>query len=104
MANSITKEKVTDLQNSNATIHLVDIRTVDEYNQSHVPGAMNISADEINNMPFDKNDIVVCICNHGHKRSQGAADTITALGYTNTFYLEGGTAGWLNDNNIEHHQ
>lgn len=104
MATGISKEKIIEMVGKKTVIHLIDIRTNDEYVQSHIPGAVNIPAEEAGNISFNKNDIIVCVCNHGHKRSQGAADSILAMGFTNTFYLEGGTAGWLNDNSIEHHQ
>ena len=94
MAPGITKEKILELQKENSMLHLIDIRSADEYNVSHVPGAENIVAEEIGNISFDKNDTIVCICNQGHKRSQGTADAVFAMGFENTFYLEGGTVGW----------
>ena len=61
------------------------------------PVAINIPAEELINQlsSFKKEDIIVCVCNHGKERSQQAAEMLHASGFGNTFYLTGGTAAWF---------
>ena len=97
MQQPITKQKVEELQQQHKTVNLIDIRTPEEYEKMHVPGALNIPAEtlESNSKNFAEGDTIVCICNKGLERSQQAAETITSMGFTNVFYLEAGTFGWL---------
>ena len=97
MQQSITKQRIEELQQQNHTVKLIDIRTAAEYEKMHVQGALNIPAGTIAESitKFDTNDTIVCICNKGHERSQNAAETIASMGFANVFYLRDGTAGWL---------
>ena len=97
MQQPITKQGIEELQQQNCTVQLIDIRTPAEYEKMHVPGALNIPAETIaeNITKFVATDTIVCICNKGQERSQNAAETIAAEGFTNVFYLVDGTVGWL---------
>lgn len=76
---------------------LIDIRTADEYEKRHIPGSINIEASSLlNNLDvLTQYKTIICICNHGHKRSQNASDSLASAGLSNIFYLEGGVEGWL---------
>lgn len=96
MAQHKTKQQVTELtQHSNTA--LIDIRTAAEYTQQHIPGSENIEATVLldNLSQLRQYSTIICICNHGHKRSQGAADALSAAGIENVFYLEAGVGGWF---------
>ena len=95
MAKPITKEEIEDLQTQNTHIHLTDVRSKEEYEKAHIPRAENISIDKLQEAGFSKDDVIVCICNHGNQRSQQAAASLNEKGFENVFYLEGGTFGWL---------
>ena len=97
MQQPITKQQVEELQQQNNTVKLIDIRTPDEYEKIHVPGALNIPAEAIdeNILKFAANETIVCICNKGQERSQNAAEAIAAMGFANIFYLKDGTVGWF---------
>ena len=97
MKQPITKQQIEELQQQNNTVNLVDIRTTEEFEKMHVPGAVNIPAETLENSVshFATEDTIVCICNKGQERSQQAAETIASMGFTNVFYLEAGTFGWL---------
>lgn len=99
MCNPITKQKIEELRSTGVPVKMIDIRSDEEYQKLHIPGVLHISAetlaDEISE--FSKDKKIICICNHGKERSQKAADTLYSLGFTNTFYLEGGTSGGLNN-------
>ena len=96
----ITKQQIEKLLQQNNTVKLVDIRPIAEYEKMHVPGSLNIPAETFieHIARLDTNDTIVCICTKGLERSQNAAEAISAMGFTNVFYLEDGAVGWLTDN------
>ena len=97
MQQPITKQQIEDLQRQKATVKLIDIRPPAEYEKMHVPGSFNMPAETIteNIAKFDTRDAMVCICTKGLERSQNAAEAVSAMGFTNVFYLENGAVGWL---------
>ena len=97
MQQPISKQQIEELQQRNSTVKLIDIRPAAEYEKMHVPGSFNMPAETItdNIAKFDTNDTIVCICTKGLERSQHAAETISAMGFANVFYLEEGAVGWL---------
>ena len=103
MRRPIAKKEIAQLQQQNIIVRLIDIRSQQEYDKQHIPMAINIPSEElINNISsFSKMDTIVCVCNHGKERSQYAAETLYTFGFINTFYLEGGTAGWFSEHNSE---
>jgi len=75
-------QKSTELKNiinSNNYI-IIDVRTNEEYNESHISGAINIPYNELDNS-LDKNKIILVYCKSG-ARSQIAFNNLTNLGYT----------------------
>ena len=61
---------------------IVDVRTKEEYDESHIVNAINIPYDEIaKNVDLDKNKIIFVYCKSGN-RSGIAYNTLTNLGYT----------------------
>jgi len=99
MRKPITKQQAENLQQQNTMVKFIDIRSVAEFEKQHIPIAINIPAEELNNhlSSFEKDDIIICVCNHGKERSQQAAEMLYASGFENTFYLTGGTAAWLDE-------
>ena len=60
---------------------IVDVRTEEEYNESHVKGAINIPYDTIDeNVELDKDKKILVYCKSG-KRSAIAFDSLLRLGY-----------------------
>jgi chromate transport protein ChrA/rhodanese-related sulfurtransferase len=101
MRKPITKSELTGFNDTNVIVNLVDIRSVGEYDALHIPGAINIPAEELETrqQSFTKNDTIICICNHGKERSQRAAEQLYNLGFQNTYYLAGGVAAWFDGKN-----
>lgn len=97
MQQPITKQQIEELQHQKRNVKLIDIRPAAEYEKMHVPGSLNMPAETItdNIAKFDTHDTIVCICTKGLERSQHAAETISAIGFANVFYLEDGAVGWL---------
>ena len=58
---------------------IVDVRTSEEYKESHLKDAINIPYDQLNNT-LDKDKIIFVYCRSG-TRSKIAYDTLIKLGY-----------------------
>lgn len=69
-----------ELMNENDYI-IVDVRTKDEYEETHLVDAINIPYDEIQSDTFDKDKIIFVYCRSGN-RSGIAYDYLNSLGYT----------------------
>ena len=71
---------------------LIDVRSPQEYNEGHLPEALNIPEYEIrkvkNEMPKLNQQIVV-YCQYGG-RSREAYNMLRKMGYTNVYSLKGG--------------
>lgn len=71
---------------------ILDVRTAEEYNDEHLPNAVNIpnetiGSDEIKELP-DKNQRIFIYCASG-KRSKEAAEKLSRLGYKNIIEIGG---------------
>jgi chromate transporter len=99
MRKAITRAQLEEFNSANAAVRLVDIRSSAEYDKLHIPGAINIPAEKLDarQQSFSKDDVIVCICNHGKERSQQAAELLYNSGFENTYYLIGGTASWFDE-------
>lgn len=76
---------------------IIDVRTAGEYAAGHVPGAVNIPYDQMENRVAEirvpKDQEIVLYCRSG-RRSGLAAKTLAAHGFTNLGLLEGDMPGW----------
>lgn len=75
---------------------IVDVRTLEEYEERHILGAINIpnesiGTDEIALLP-DKDQLIFVYCRSG-RRSKEAAEKLVALGYKNVVEF-GGINDW----------
>ena len=75
---------------------ILDVRTVAEYQEKHIPGAINIpnetiGDEEIPELP-DKGQLILVYCRSGN-RSKQAASKLAALGYSNVVEF-GGINSW----------
>lgn len=72
---------------------VIDVRTVEEYNTGHIKGAINLPLNMINNITYDKEDTLIIYCASG-KRSLEAVNTLSDMGYTHLYNLDGGMLNW----------
>ena len=83
-----------ELENDKA-IHLIDVRTPEEYRSGHIPGSRNIPLDRINEIDKavpDRDAKLFVHCLSG-ARSASACAYLVRMGYTNVFNI-GGIAQW----------
>jgi rhodanese-related sulfurtransferase len=75
---------------------LIDIRSKEEFNQSHIAEAMNIGLEELtkNTKLIDKHKVIVPVCGKGGGRSADAAKLLREMGYQ-AAWLCGGTSKWV---------
>lgn len=79
---------------------ILDVRTAAEYAEGHVPGAVNISHDELENrlseLGIELDDELIVYCRSG-RRAGIAQGILVEAGYTNLRDLEGHWLGWSAD-------
>ena len=107
--NSTTKESVTYMQieaneamklmETESNYIILDVRTPEEYAELHIPDAINIPNESINNDDIpelpDKDQLILVYCRSGN-RSKQAAEKLVNLGYTNIVEF-GGIIDWPGD-------
>ncbi len=93
---NITAEEAKEMMNSQTGYIILDVRTKEEYDQGHIPGAVLIPDYEIKTRAeevlTDKDQLILVYCRSG-RRSKLAAETLVALGYTNIAEF-GGIIDW----------
>ena len=93
---NITAEEAKQIMDSEEGYIILDVRTQEEYDQVHIPGAIVISHEEIEKKAeevlTDKGQLILVYCRSG-RRSKIAAETLVELGYTNIKEF-GGIIDW----------
>ena len=93
---NITAEEAKTIMDIEEDYIILDTRTREEYDQGHIPGAIQISHDEITEKAeevlTDKNQLILVYCRSG-RRSKIAAEALVELGYTNIKEF-GGIIDW----------
>lgn len=84
---------------SNQKIQLIDVRSREEYDQEHIPDAINIALTDLKDSirKLDKNYLFVTICGKGGGRSAEGSRVLKGLGMK-AIWLCGGTERWVEAN------
>lgn len=93
MTKTISVSEFIERRATGATV--VDVREADEFAEAHVPGALLAPLSELERHLGDipRGEEVFVICRSG-RRSQTAADKMTAVGIT-AVSIDDGTVGWI---------
>ena len=93
---NITAEEAKKIMDTEEGYIILDVRTQEEYDQGHIPGAIVISREEIakkaGEVLTDKEQLILVYCRSG-RRSKLAAEALVELGYTNIKEF-GGLIDW----------
>ena len=94
---SISPEEAHDWMKSGEDLVVVDVRTQEEYDAGHIPGAVLVPNEEIGDpvpdqLPEDLDQPLLLYCRSG-RRSKEAAEKLAALGYTQVYEF-GGIQDW----------
>ena len=93
---NITAEEAKQIMDSEEGYIILDVRTQEEYDEGHIPGAIVISHEEIEekaeDVLTDKDQLILVYCRSG-RRSKIAAEALAQLGYTNIKEF-GGIIDW----------
>lgn len=84
--NTFTYEKIDskealEIMNNVDNYEIIDVRTREEYAESHLDNAFNIPYDEINELIDINKDTVLFVYCKSDKRSKKAAEKLLDLGY-----------------------
>ena len=93
---NITAEEAKQIMDNEEGYIILDVRTQEEYDEGHIPGAIVISHEKIEEKAeevlTDKNQLILVYCRSG-RRSKIAAEVLVELGYTNIKEF-GGIIDW----------
>ena len=93
---NITAEEAKQIMDTEEGYIILDVRTQEEYDEGHIPGATQISHEEIaekaEEVLTDKDQLILVYCRSG-RRSKIAAEALVELGYTNIKEF-GGIIDW----------
>ena len=93
---NITAEEAKQIMDGEEGYIILDVRTQEEYDEGHIPGAIVISHEEIaekaEGVLTDKEQLILVYCRSG-RRSKIAAEALVELGYTNIKEF-GGIIDW----------
>ena len=92
----ITMDKAVAMMEEEEGYIILDVRTAAEFDEKHIPGAINIpnetiGTDAIPELP-DKDQLILVYCRSGN-RSKQASEKLVKLGYTNVVEF-GGIIDW----------
>ncbi|MCF0230029.1 MAG: rhodanese-like domain-containing protein [Parasporobacterium sp.] len=96
----ITQAEAWDIMNTGTEDYIIlDVRRQDEYDAGHIPGAICVPNETINDAPPeelpDKDQLILVYCRSG-RRSKEAAQKLADMGYTNIQEF-GGIIDWIYD-------
>ncbi len=88
------------IQNPDLKYRVIDVRTPQEYNKAHLPGAININVADAN-FPdmiqrLSKSEHILVYCRSG-RRSAIAVKIMEELGFFNILHMNDGWIGWENE-------
>jgi rhodanese-related sulfurtransferase len=95
----ISMQEAVDMMQEETEYIILDVRTVEEFAEKHIPNAINIpneviGDEEIAELP-DKEQTILVYCRSGN-RSKQASEKLVALGYTNVYEF-GGINDWTGE-------
>ncbi len=94
---SISRSEIEKMWEAGQTIELIDVRSNAEFQENHIPDAININIEDIESGKFShssRDSLLVTVCGKGGGRSERAATYLRENGGYDACFLEGGTFEW----------
>ncbi|WOH37141.1 rhodanese-like domain-containing protein [Thalassotalea fonticola] len=97
LSGDIAQQQLLKMQTANEDFLLLDVRSTEEYNEGHIPGAINISHQKLANRLAeigqfkDKNIVVYC---RSGRRAGIAIDILRDNKFKHLSHLSGDMQGW----------
>ncbi|MBO5178745.1 MAG: rhodanese-like domain-containing protein [Clostridia bacterium] len=92
----VSMDEIVEIMEENENYIILDVRTIEEYNEGHIPNAIcipNETIDEsVTKKLTDKNQLILIYCRSGN-RSKQATEKLKNIGYTNLVEF-GGIIDW----------
>lgn len=84
------------IKQSPQQLTIIDVRSPEEYQEKHIPNAINIPLDELETRlnELSKQAFIITACGKGGGRSAQAAALLKQQGFIHAGFLCGGTFGW----------
>ena len=100
MFNNISREEIKDTLDRREAIILVEALPEKYFNETHLPGAIQINYDEVDvkapQLLPDKSAMIVVYCSNISCTNSGkTAERLSQLGYSNIFKYAEGKQGWI---------
>lgn len=103
--NKISVQELKQIMESQNSVSLIDVRSIEEYKSGHIPGAISFPLNDILNSPLDAVEKIenlnsskcvyfVCLSD---RRSFMAANIMKQSGIKEVSFVEGGTQGWVSE-------
>ena len=93
----IASVDITELRAQLGKITIIDVRSPEEYNRYHIPGAQNIPLGDLESQPDSISELshsnLYLVCATG-RRSNKAAIILKGRGFSNPINVRGGTEAW----------
>ncbi len=92
---TLTAEEAKARLDEDDSIILLDVRTQEEFDEGHIPGAVCLPSEDISAdlpLPFDKDAEILVYCRSG-RRSAEAAEKLSEMGFSNVADF-GGIIDW----------
>ena len=89
--NYIEIEEAKEIINNNSNSILFDVRSVQEYKEGHLQGAINIPIYELDikyKKKLKEKDAIIIVYCQGERRSKKAINILEMKGFTNLYHLK----------------
>lgn len=94
--NHLTHDEAKEIMHSNPDAIVLDVRTQEEYEKKHIPGALLVPIEELREGNFDslpdKDATIIIYCWTG-RRAEDSAEILAKSGYRNIYEM-GGIVDW----------
>ena len=91
-------EKVIEMRENDVNFKLVEVLGEDQYEEGHIPGAMNIPEDKLEDEAherLEKHETIVVYCaSYSCHASTNSARKLMDMGYKNVLDYKAGKKGW----------